>query len=95
MDVWMMRVRVLSIDHLTVDTANEPITSNFEWVGGTYAVGMPQGMMLYVPIAVGGDQDLPDDLQAVVEWAHAAGHEWIRFDPDGDVEPSLPLYDWS
>ena len=95
MDVWMMQVRVLSFEHLTMDTANEPITSNFEWVGGTYAVGMPEGLMLLVLSAVIGDLDLPDDLQTVVEWAHAAGYEWIRFDPDGDVEPSLPLYDWS
>lgn len=95
MDVWMMQVRVLRIDHLTVDTANEPITSNFEWVGGTYAVGMPEGLMLYVLTAAECDLDLPDDLRKVVEWAHDAGHEWIRFDPEGDIEPSLPLYDWS
>ena len=95
MDVWIMRVRVLSAGHLTMDTANEQITSDFEWVGGTYAVRMPEGLMLYVPTAAECDLDLPDDLRAVVEWAHAADHEWIRFDPDGDVEPSLPLYDWS
>lgn len=38
-------------------------------------------------------EDIPTDLAECFRWAWQEGFEWIRFDTDGDVIGSIPLFD--
>lgn len=37
---------------------------------------------------------LPKDLRKVYEWAIGQKLDWLKFDPDGQVVPELPVCDW-
>ncbi|GAB1408616.1 hypothetical protein MASR1M8_25350 [Thermomonas brevis] len=38
-------------------------------------------------------EDIPADLADCIRWAWSEGFEWLRFDLDGDVIASLPVFE--
>lgn len=38
--------------------------------------------------------NLPDSLREIMFLAKGLGVDWIMFDQDADVHPSLPIYSW-
>lgn len=82
------RMLVLSTGNITRETcdalcsANSPVAS---WAKGNY------GCFAYVPPCNDG---LSSDLAAAFDSARRAGCEWVMFDCDAPLDPSLPNFDW-
>lgn len=93
---WIMHVPVISTGHLTEETANTEITSDFEGPGGLYTLLTGNGFMCFFeePHTDWGAPDFPEDMLRVAVWAEANGYEWVRFDADGDRIEELPWYEW-
>lgn len=80
---------VLSTLHLQHDTCTQWL-DHAPFAAFTKA---DYGWFVYVPEDLDG-VDMPDDLKACCERAHARGCEWLMFDRDADMLPELASYDW-
>lgn len=55
----------------------------------------PYGWFIYVPtVEKLQAPDIPPDLKAVLEYAHAKGFSYLLFDRDAELIEELPTFDW-
>lgn len=96
-ETWVMVVPVISTAHLSeeVGEALAGALSGSDFFGFMCMVG-PIGGMVYLGDLdlYADDPELPVCLRDCGAWANSKGHEWVRFDPDGDVVRGLPVYEW-
>lgn len=90
------KLLVLSTGHITKETNSLlTIIDMSEWPcsGGPYG---DYGWFLYAhdENCDEGDQKIPDDLWAVMQFARKEGCNYILLDRDGDTTEELPIYDW-
>jgi hypothetical protein len=81
---------VLSTAHLTEETCNTFLPA---WDGPAYQKG-EYGWFVYGFYGFGNTDDLPTDLEAVLQYAMCCGVEWLMFDRDASTIPNLPTFDW-
>ncbi len=101
------RMLVLSTAHITRDT-NERFTPRWA-LGRTYdapPAARPADLLREGRVRLdpadhprrgrdpGGIDDCPDDLRAVLTFAHDVGCTWVMLDQDGDGVEGLPTYNW-
>jgi hypothetical protein len=80
----------LSTIHIKPETA--------EWLGGKAGelVSYPKGEYgWFIPLIMHGDrQRVPEDLAAVMWYAHDAGCTMLVLDRDAEENDNLPTYNW-
>lgn len=54
----------------------------------------PYGWFIYAGDNAYWDEQLPEDLQNVIDKAHKEKCEWIMLDNDEDSIVGLPFYEW-
>lgn len=86
----VIRVPDISTGHLTEETMQGIIMDVA--CGARYGATYPEGVWLW--ISDERDEDEPQSLLAVQDWARAEGFSWVRIDADGDRVPELPFYVW-
>lgn len=80
------RTLILSTAHIKEETLmrfkSHPHVADFEF--GAYFYANPLGI----------DQEVPEDLRTVLEFARAEACCEVKFDADADEIDQLPTYDW-
>lgn len=85
-----------------LDVCNNNLSQNtFDWLSkvsgsqiGMTVAAYDYGVFVSVPIDEDKDQQLPEDLEAVLAYARSRSCIVVRFDKDADVVEGLQNYDW-
>lgn len=80
------RMLVLSTGHVG------PNTARCLDLGVIPSMAREEGWLLYVP--TDDDDDVPADLARIFQFARGMECEWVLLDRDGEIEPSLPWWEW-
>lgn len=87
---------VISTAHLTEASAkllDRVPSARWPCLGGVYG---EYGWFLYAheENCGTGNDEIPDDIFAVMTWARKKGFEYVLVDCDGDTVVELPVHDW-
>ncbi len=85
-----------------LDVCNNNLSQDtFDWLSkisgaqlGMTVAPYDYGVFVSVPIKEDEDQQLPEDLEAVLAYARGRNCIVVRFDKDADVVEGLQNYDW-
>lgn len=94
--LWIMRAPVISHIHLSMTTRAK--LSEERNVFGLHRFVYDHGVFVFASdeaslLTHADYEDIPTDLVDCFRWAWGEDFEWIRFDTDGDMIVSLPLFE--
>ena len=88
----------LSTAHIQEETSKKLETELFGWYMGldvyslsTYEAG---GWMIWVDSSADGDDEVPEELTALLKFCKEKQVDWLRLDRDGEIIPELPTFEW-
>ena len=87
----IVKMMELSTAHITEKTSQD-LTHNFINITSSC---FENGWILYADTdACDHDEDFPEDLKKVIEYAAAQGCGWILLDSEVEPIKDLPTYEW-
>ena len=86
-DRWIMQVPVISTSHFTQAQCDELYR-------GAFLKDSEFTSLLCLEDYESEYDDQPAEVLAVFCFFHRLGYRYLRLDPDGEVVPELPTYDW-
>ena len=88
-----MIMAVVSTAHITQGTAAKLAAGEFKDVL-SYTPWHNAGWFIHIDDDFTRYADLPDDLAKLMWLVNEQGFNWIHLDPDENILPDIPTYEW-
>lgn len=91
-------ILTISTAHISEETAEKLETEmcSFDMGLVVYAMDTHEacGWMVMVDSPADGDEEVPEELAALLNFCKENHIDWLRFDRDGEILPGFPVFDW-